>query len=325
MFKIFDHILADTAYFINLDSSKDRLENVISQCKYYHITDLNRFSAIKNVEMPQASATDSHIEIFKYCDTKNIESVAVFEDDFQFYDDVSILRQYKIPLITYLNKVHDTIMQTDWDVFFLGFNPKKKCIPINPYMCKVFKSTGAWAYIIKKNAYRFLIDSTNYSRDRLAIDDLLPMLTNVGFKCYASTLSLCNHGRNFISTLQPSLGYIDYSEWILGNYHSNVWNYMEPHNNYNNAYDILNQLYIESDYARNFRYNLNNFNGDISILSKFDTTYPDHRNAIINIYPNNFASLEYFVNIESNNLFDTGNTYTNIADIPNTTQNLTLL
>lgn len=324
MFSILNYILADTGFFINLDKSTERLNNVNKQIEHFNIRSLNRFPALTNEEIPQSSATDSHLKIFDWCSNNNIGTVAVFEDDFQFYMNLNILRNYNVLLEDYLSIIVNELQNTEWDVFFLGFNPKKTCIPINKYLCKVFKSTGAWGYLIKKPAYQFLLNTTNYSRDRLAIDDLLPMLTYNGFRCYASNISMCNHGTNFISTLQPSLGYIDYSEWILGNYHQHIWNSMEQNLDFNNFDDVLTKLYNDTSIARESIIEINNFDGDINKLENFNITHTMYKNCFINISPCHFPGLSYYTNTEAKNLFHCKENKYNILDLPINTINIQL-
>lgn len=319
MFSILNHRLADIGFFINLDKSTERLDNVNKQINHFQIQGLNRFPALTNVSIPQASATDSHLKVFDWCDVRNIDTIAVFEDDFQFNNTLSVLRNYNISLQDYLDIIVNELNNTNWDVLFLGFNPKKPCIPISKYLCKVFKSTGAWGYLIKKSAYQFLLRTTNYSRDRLAIDDVLPMLTYNGFRCYASNVSICNHGTNFISTLQPDLGYIDYSEWILGNYHKHVWNGMEQYLDFDNLDSILSKLYNDTSVARNNIIDIDNFDGDINKLENFNYTHSMYRNCFINISPCNFPGLSYYTNTESKNLFHCKINNYQILDLPTNT------
>lgn len=125
MFSILNYILADTGFFINLDKSTERLNNVNKQIEHFNIQSLNRFPALTNKEIPQSSATDSHLKIFDWCSNNNIGTVAVFEDDFQFYMNLNILRNYNVLLEDYLSIIVNELQNTEWDVFLLGFNPKK--------------------------------------------------------------------------------------------------------------------------------------------------------------------------------------------------------
>ena len=57
--KIFNKKIADKGFFINLEKSTDRLDNVNTQILKFKIDNLNRFEALTD-EMVQCSATKSH-------------------------------------------------------------------------------------------------------------------------------------------------------------------------------------------------------------------------------------------------------------------------
>lgn len=303
MFSICGTKLADAGFFINLEKSTDRVKNINNQIINFEIKDLYRYPALTNQDMPQSSATDSHVDLFKHCLENKIETVAVFEDDFQFYHKVGYLRNNNDNLSDYIAIFLNSVQNVDWDVLFLGFNPKKTCIPINKYTARVFKSTGAWSYLIKKKAYEYIINTINYPRDRLAIDDVLPYLTYCGFNCYASTITLCHHGVNFVSTLQPSLGPIDYSEWILGNYHKNMWNSIN-----NDTLDLdtfLSLLYDNSETARSEFVKIKKFNNDLQYLFDFSSINLKYKNCIIEIEGDLNHEIRYFMNTEASLLYHT--------------------
>lgn len=322
MFTIYDYKLADIGYFINLDKSTDRLENVNHQIRHFRINGLERFSALTNQHIPQSSATDSHLAVFDSCLKSNIDTVAVFEDDFQFSDELMFMPGYSIDFYTYLSSIYDELINSDWDIFFLGFNPRKKCIPVSKNIARVFKSTGAWAYLIKKRAYTHILETTNYSRDRLAIDDLLPMVTYKNFNCYASIVPLCNHGINFISTLQPSLGPINYSDWILGNYHKNLWNSVITRQS--TAIEILDNIYFQSDIARSSIIRINNFDGNIKKLETFEYTHQEYRQCLLELNGAYNNDIGYYMNVESPNLFHLKSTLDLLQFKPNQYIDITL-
>lgn len=301
MFTIYDYKLADVGYFINLDKSTDRLENVNNQIGHFKINGIERFPALTNQHIPQSSATDSHLAVFDLCLKNNIETIAVFEDDFQFSDQLMFMPGYRIDFYEYLSNIYTEITNNDWDIFLLGFNPRKKCIPISRNVSRVFKSTGAWAYLIKQKAYKYILETTNYGRDRLAIDDLLPYMTYQNFNCYASIVPLCNHGINFISTLQPSLGPINYSDWILGNYHKNMWNSFVTREETSDI--IIDQIYDQSTIARNNVIRINNFDGNIQKLEAFEYSYKQHRQCLLELNGAYNNDIGYYINVESPNLF----------------------
>ncbi len=314
MFSILDVNLADAGYFINLDRSTERLSNVNNQIQQFNIKNLYRFPAVSNIDIPQASATDSHLAVFRECLSNNIETVAVFEDDFQFYDNVSFMRSYSIETKIYLEMIKNDLDKLEWDILFLGFNPKKKCIPITKNIARVFRSTGAWGYLIKKRAYKYLLETTNYGRDRLAIDDLLPYMTYLGFNSFATILPICNHGINFVSTLQPSLGPVNYSEWILGNYHKNIWGIEIDHNL--SLTEHLDKIYDITEFARNYYVEITNFAENAHNLEQFDNLFPQYKNCIIHIPGVLSHGTRYYINVESSNLIHSSESFETLSFKP---------
>lgn len=313
MFSIHNNILADRAFYINLPSSTDRKDNVDSQISQYEINDIERFEAIKD-PLHQASATKSHIKIFEESSKQGYESICVLEDDFQIKDDVFILDQNnKISLVEYLPILSEHLSQIDWDVVLLGFNGKKPCIPISPHLSKNFKSTGAWAYLINKKTYEYILNHFNYYGDRLAIDDILPYLTYKGFRSYATNTQIIHHGVGFISTLQPSLGPINYSEWILGNYHRTIWHSL---NSFTDFFTSLDDIYNTTNFIRENIILLNKFNGDITQLINFMQSNSLYSTCFSEIVANyNLPGVGYYLSVESPYLIHTPNTRNEIVDL----------
>jgi GR25 family glycosyltransferase involved in LPS biosynthesis len=207
--------LSSNGYFINLDSSTDRLENVNNQIKTFNIKNLNRVSAITDPWI-QSSCTKSHRKVFEIAKTNNEEVISVFEDDFQFNNDIRYFNE-KVDLSETLLQIVKDMDSVDWDVILLGCNPKSDIIPITNNLGVIHKCTGGWAYIIKKRAYEYILENFNYSSDRLAIDDILPLLNYRGFKTLTTIPMITHHAIGFVSTLQPN-GPVNYTIWIEGSW-----------------------------------------------------------------------------------------------------------
>lgn len=311
MFSISNIDLADCGYYINLKESVDRNKHVQSQIKKFNIKGLNRFEAIRNVEITSASATDSQISVFELAESNNLNTIAVFEDDFKLSQKIYAMRNPDVlsyDLKEYLHIINKDLSTINWDVLFLGLNPRKKCIPVTKNLSRVFKSTGAWAYLIKKPAYQYLIKNTNYPRDRMAIDDLLPELTYRGFDCFATNLCIANHAAGFSSTMQPQLPSTDYTEWILGSYHSCLWNDFVD-DSITDIEVFSNNLWLNTYNYRNFKIKIINFNGDISKLESIDKLFPEYKNCYIELEPSEYKDLNYFMKVESINLLHHVNEY----------------
>lgn len=214
-FEILGVNLANRGFFINLNKSVERLRNVIKQNEEFKIKGLNRFQALTD-EMIQFSCTKSHLAVFKFASENNLECIFVAEDDFQIKETCDYpYKEYSLHDV--LINVKEELENVHWDVLLLGCNPKSNLIPVSNHLAIVDNSTGAWAYIIKKNAYQYLLENLNYKRDYIAVDDYLPKLNSLGFTTLTTIPMTVGHATGFISTLQPR-GPVNYTPWIQGNY-----------------------------------------------------------------------------------------------------------
>jgi len=220
MFSILGLNFANKGYFINLPQSTDRLKNVRNLEKKYNIKGLERFEALTD-ELHAYSCTKSHLKIFQNSKEQNLETIFVAEDDFNI-EDTSYYPGQRKHLKPTLQQVHKDLQKVHWDVLLFGCNPKETMVKVTDCLYTIPKSTGAWAYIIKKNAYEYILDNLNYRKDYIAIDDYLPLLNSKGFTTLTTVPLLINHAVGFVSTLQPR-GPVNYDVWIQGNYHNFVY------------------------------------------------------------------------------------------------------
>lgn len=217
MFKIKGIKLSDKGYYINLNKSAERRNNVETQIKKYNIEGLYRFEALTD-EHHQFSCTKSHLQIFKDSLEEGLDVIFVAEDDFQINDFLYQPNlKNKLEFNDMIYKISKDMDNVEWDVIMFGCNPKTHMIPVTNTLAKIYKSTGAWAYLIKKRAYKYILENSNYKKDWLAIDDYLPHLNKFGFKTLTTIPSLINHAVGFESTLDPK-GLVNYDNWIQGNY-----------------------------------------------------------------------------------------------------------
>lgn len=207
--------ISDKGYFINLPKSVDRLENVNQQIVNYNIKNLDRFEAVTDA-WHQSSCTKSHKNVFELAKSKNELVISVFEDDFQLYENIRYYNR-QIKLSDALELIANELNQIEWDVILLGCNPKSDIVPVTKHLGVIHQCTGGWGYIIKKNAYEYILNNFEYNRDRLAIDDILPLLNSRGFKTLTTMPMLVNHAIGFESTLQPK-GPVNYTIWIEGSW-----------------------------------------------------------------------------------------------------------
>jgi len=284
-FSILGYELADIGYYINLEESIDRKQNIELQEKKYVIENLNRVEADKD-EVRESSATKSHIKVFNLAKQNGHEIIAVFEDDFQIYDNVFIYdKSINKPISIYLKELSEHINNFEWDIILLGYNAKKYSIPQSKHLSTNYKSTGAWGYLIKKRAYEYIIDNFNYNGDRLAIDDIIPHMNYLGFKSLTTNVQVIHHAVGFVSTLDPK-GPVNYDIWIEGNYHESIWG-IKPLN-INNFDECLDNLFEKSELIRDFRYEIKNYDGDKKTLSKLieSNSYLENAFIVININEN---------------------------------------
>lgn len=216
MFKILGNQLAQKGFFINLEQSTNRLAKVNELIKIYNIEGLERFNALYD-SFVQYSCTKSHLAVFQKALEEDLDVIFVAEDDFHI-DELCYKGQCeKVPLNEVLGNIVSDLSSVEWDVVTLGCNPKSHLIPVTNNLAIVDNSTGGWGYLIKKNAYKYLLENLNYYKDYMAIDDYLPMLNGKGFRTLTTIPMVIGHSTGFESTLQPR-GPVDYTPWIYGNY-----------------------------------------------------------------------------------------------------------
>lgn len=217
MFKILELPFADKGYFINLARSTDRLDRVNMLIEEFKIEGLERFEALTD-EFTQFACTKSHLAVFKQSLEEDLDIIFVAEDDFDIRE--TLYNGYEISKLfsEVIKQVYEDLKTVEWDVLQFGCNPKAEFIPLTPTLALNSKSTGAWAYLIKKNAYKYLLENLNYHRDLTAIDDYLPLLNDKGFTTLTTLPLTVGHAVGFESTLQPR-GPVNYDSWIIGNYH----------------------------------------------------------------------------------------------------------
>jgi hypothetical protein len=254
-FKINGIKFADRGFFINLDSSTDRLRLVVNQIKKYDIEGLNRFPALTD-EWRHFSCTKSHLKVFETSLLEDYETIFVAEDDFMIEDLCYYPNGSPQKFNDVLQRVSEDLKNVEWDVLTFGCNPKGPLIPITDNLAVANKSTGAWAYLIKKKAYRYLLKNSNYKRDVTAIDDWLPLLNDKGFVTLTTIPLTINHGIGLVSTLQPA-GPVNYDGWIKGSYHKFLYDIYPSNNFTNNIIEKDLTVIITGHFVENSIYYLN--------------------------------------------------------------------
>ena len=131
------------SFYINLDSREDRREEFEEECKKMNIN-VERFSAIKN-EKGGIGCTESHLNVLKKARDLKLESVIIFEDDFQFL----ISREEYDQIL--LN------LPTNYDVVMLSYNIKQS-EPFNEMFGKVLEVQTTSGYIVHSRCYEKIIN-----------------------------------------------------------------------------------------------------------------------------------------------------------------------
>ena len=150
-------------YYINLDSSIERKQNILLQAKKEKLK-LERFPAINGKSLNinklyedklftkfiftskrgMIGCTWSHINLWKKIAKSNHENILILEDDVLFVDN------FKLKLESYMRQVPE-----NWDIIYLGasniYGKKINNNIIKPlYTSKNLTNVGAYAMLVKK-------------------------------------------------------------------------------------------------------------------------------------------------------------------------------
>ena len=159
--------IADVGYYINLDSRGDRKTHIESQFKSFNIKGVERFSAFSSYPSGPLNCKKSHYQLFDLFLKTNHNTMLVLEDDCKFLD---FLKNES-------NVIFDNILNTDWDLFWLGGRNRRspKEYINNCYLTS--SVSGTQSYIITKKFVEYLLTTFPiYPNDNLrntAIDELL--------------------------------------------------------------------------------------------------------------------------------------------------------
>jgi GR25 family glycosyltransferase involved in LPS biosynthesis len=148
MNELFDFV--DKIYCVNLDSRKDRWEQVTHQFTQIGIVDsVTRVSAIVD-EDPRKGCLESHFFCINDAIDNGYENVLIFEDDVCFLSyDSKVL----IDVVDYLAG------NALWDLFYLGGNVMYPAKFVHEH---VFKSRffSTHAYIVNRRAFEKILNAT---------------------------------------------------------------------------------------------------------------------------------------------------------------------
>lgn len=181
--------LVDKIVVINLDKRKDRLQNCLKQSQKYDF-DFTKIEAIDGDLLTEVGMLRhgeyalilSYIKALDYLIKNNFSTAIIFEDDFQFYDNV----ETRLDEMTYI--------PNDWDLIYLGANHyslgagRIPAININKYIIQIRSSFAAHAIMMKIHMYQII-------RDLLAtmmypVDVAYSKLQS-NYNCYGFKTNIC--------------------------------------------------------------------------------------------------------------------------------------
>ena len=277
MFKIQNLEFASKGYYINLDKSVDRKNNIENLKSKFQISGLDRFPALTD-EWIHFSCTKSHLKVFEEASKEGHEIIFVAEDDMDIRENLSVpYLSNSILFADKIKEIHSELKNIEWDVILLGCNPKTYLVPVSNNLAQASRSTGAWAYLIKKRAYEYVLNNLNYRRDLLAIDDFLPRLNDSGFKTLCTIPMVFHHAVGFESTLQPR-GPVNYDTWIEGNFYKYLYDFYKGD---------LNQYSFERDVT-------------VVIAGHFCDNFLFYLNYLIHSLPDKLKKCRFIVNYDDN-------------------------
>ena len=160
----------DKVIYVNLESRKDRREEIETELNNYNI-DYERFNAIATPDFGIIGCTQSHLEIFKMAKEKGYKNILIFEDDFMFVVSKEKLEEQIDLLFNYKNSSNVMSSNTcQFDICMLSYNLiKSETCNDYPFLKKVLEVQTTAGYIINESMYDKLIDLYTWT---------IPLLTN---------------------------------------------------------------------------------------------------------------------------------------------------
>lgn len=193
-------------YVINLDSNIDRLEHIDKELSKFNLT-YDRFSAIKNEKFPMIGCKESHIQVLKQHNIKNVDKHCVVLEDDMFFD-------FKSPI-----DIIDDQLQSlrDWDMIFPYFfiNGKYKVVEQNDF----FKGAtiGGHFYIVNINSINSILNNIQYIENNMLIDKIY--ISHID-RLYAQ-LHFLNLNNIYVNNKQHICQNIIFKSNISNRYHRN--------------------------------------------------------------------------------------------------------
>lgn len=154
--KYFNYI--EHAVYINLDYRTDRRQAAERRFKELGIS-AERFDAVQlnldEIDNPKndplwhkkMGCTQSHFQCIKLAKERGLKNIWIMEDDVVFCSD----------FLSKAQDIIDELKMTEWDMFFFGGEPSKKCIPHSRHIVKTSGVYGAHSYLVNHTFYDKLL------------------------------------------------------------------------------------------------------------------------------------------------------------------------
>ena len=141
--------------YINLERRKDRLTEIEQELQTYGLSG-ERFNAISH-SMGIVGCNMSHTQVLKDATTAGLETLLVFEDDFQFLVDKP----------TFYKQLEDFFaLNISWDIVLLSYNLKQS-EPYNDLIGRVREAQTTSGYLIHNRCFERLSDCIETATERL--------------------------------------------------------------------------------------------------------------------------------------------------------------
>lgn len=202
--------IADMAFYTNVEWATERRESIETQIKNFNIQNLQRFDAIRH-EVFNYSPTYTGLKIFEKFLESDAETLFVLEDDAIFTNNVKNIDNTSISLEKLLINIMTQLEYTEWDTVLFCTHPLAKIEKITDNLGVNTNSIWAQAFLVNRKSADFIINNFNYFKDYSAIDNILPLLNNHGFKSLLTLPKVCAHG-SFKSTMAPDRGIWEYEK-----------------------------------------------------------------------------------------------------------------
>lgn len=152
----------DLVVYINLDIRTDRRDEMEAELARVGVPKekILRWSATRNRKNGALGCTMSHIAVLEYIQTLpvNIKSVLILEDDFNFIDNLGLVRDS-------LSKVH-TLLPPDWDVVLLAYE-MFRTKPFNDILSIALECYGTAGYLLNRSSLEKVLNNFREGREAL--------------------------------------------------------------------------------------------------------------------------------------------------------------